>query len=181
MTSLTSVYPHCWLVAAASLADLHQHHVDTLVRLPDTLRADEVEGCLQMVEVAVDVLQRMVGGPVHIVVPSLSSRTAGIHGAQIYQLLDVLDDGGVSDAICVKNLQQICKQWSDEIFTLIHNYVLNLGVSLETLECPHLCRLRHQSRHRISPAELKKTRRSIYSFLTHMTISHLSIGFKKCY
>ena len=108
-TKLTSVYPHCRLVAAASSTDLGQPHVHSLVGLPNTLRGHEVVFVLQVVQVTVHVLQRMISLPVHTVRGSFQiiSRCVVVDLRLVNEFLDVVDHDGVLDVVRVKHSQQV--------------------------------------------------------------------------
>merc|ERR1719220_3116275 len=60
-----TVDPHGRLVAATTLTNLHHDHVLALMGLPNDLLLTELKGLIKVVKPAVDVLQRMVAGPVH--------------------------------------------------------------------------------------------------------------------
>ena len=62
-----SINPHGRLVSTASLAHLGNPHVTPIMRLANRLGGDKVKGGLQVVEIAVDVLNGMIVSPIHTV------------------------------------------------------------------------------------------------------------------
>merc|ERR1712038_1578647 len=104
----SAVDPHSRLVSAATLADLHDDHVLALVALTDQLLLTEVKSLLQVVKPAIDVLQRVVAGPVHRV--GIVSCLVRGHLLGLHEHAHILDHHVPSNPALLQPVSKLLKQ-----------------------------------------------------------------------